>query len=116
MSPETRRLVRLTAAPEDDTGAALDLLLARSARVTAGRGSRRRGTRRRSDRLRGESPTARPRGRPGTGSDEDMATDLIERTEPKADERPMREFASRRTSTTPCTSSSTGRCPTSRTA
>ena len=29
MSPETRRLVRLTAAPEDDTGAALDLLLAK---------------------------------------------------------------------------------------
>ena len=29
MSPETRRLVRLTAAPGDDTGAALDLLLAK---------------------------------------------------------------------------------------
>ena len=29
MSPETRRLVRLTAEPDDDTGAALDLLLAK---------------------------------------------------------------------------------------
>ena len=29
MSPETRRLVRLTAEPEDETGAALDLLLAK---------------------------------------------------------------------------------------
>ncbi len=29
MSPDTRRLVRLTAAPDDDTGAALDLLLAK---------------------------------------------------------------------------------------
>ena len=29
------------------------------------------------------------------GSDEDMATDLIERAEPRADERPMREFASK---------------------
>ena len=84
MSPETRRLVRLTAGPEDGTGRPSISCSRRSARETAAPGSRRRATRRRSDRRRG--------GR-GAGSDENMATDLIERTEPRADERPMREFA-----------------------
>ena len=147
MSPETRRLVRLTAEPGDDTGAALDLLLAKEAFGRPPRiGSRRRAPRRMSEPRRGADPRARlrlgPAGpvahggeagpparvlmdrggapdAPRAGSPRSVAggvrrawrngkhdaaaripgvigtcrPDLMERPAPKADGRPMREFA-----------------------